>query len=430
MNMYCDWCRSRIGSLSCSDQIINANLDMLHTFSKHDLSFALSKFVTEIKRLDGKDYPPNTIREIVICIQMFLHENMIMWKLFDHPEFVSLRNVVDNTMKIRHSEGLGVRQSADILTMSHEDVLYQKKILGWENPQQLLNTVIYMTGMRFALRGGIEHNNLKRFGFNSQISFRRDSRNIDCLVYTEDAKQKTNQGGLVCKGKSKTVWVYPTDGSDRDAVAVVQKYVGLMPPGTSCKKFHLRPKKNPLPSVWYCDQSYGMNKVKSTVKEICKQAGFVGKFTNHSLRATCATRMYHSNIPEQIIKETTGHRSECVRSYKRTSEELKQVASNTVNCPAENKNVECLFDVVEDECHVEKPKKLAKVVKPETSASIADPPPKQESKGFELSWKQMIKNVIKTRMEIRKKMFPKSRLSLKKYKGHKVTIDLNLNVNK
>ena len=43
--------------------------------------------------------------------------------------------------------------------------------------------------------------------------------------------------------------------------------------------------------------------------------------TNHSLRATCATRLYQSNIDEQIIMERTGHRSVSgVRAYKRTSE--------------------------------------------------------------------------------------------------------------
>ena len=326
VNMYSQWRLNRISYVGCSDEIVKANLDMLHTFDKRDLSFALSKFVTEIKRLDGKDYPPNTIREIVVCIQMFLHENMVMWKLLDHPEFNSLRNVVDNTMKIRHSAGLGVRQSAEVITFSHEDQMYRNNVLGWDNPQQLINTVIYVTGMRFALRGGVEHNSLKRFGFGSQISFRKDSCGIECLVYSEDPKQKNNQGGLVSKGKPKVVWVYPTDGSCRDAVAVVKKYVGLIPEGTKCKKFHLRPHKVITPSCWFCDQPYGINKVKGTVKEICRQAGIIGKFTNHSLRATCATRMYHSNVPEQIIKETTGHRSECVRQYKRTSE----VASNTV----------------------------------------------------------------------------------------------------
>ena len=104
-------------------------------------------------------------------------------------------------MKIRHSEGLGVRKSADIFTHSHEDTLYESNILGWDTPQQLINTVIYMTGMRFALRVGVEHNNLKRF--NSQIAFRKDSCGVECLVYTEDPKQKTNQGGWCAKVNPK-----------------------------------------------------------------------------------------------------------------------------------------------------------------------------------------------------------------------------------
>ena len=37
--------------------------------------------------------------------------------------------------------------------------------------------------------------------------------------------------------------------------------------------------------------------------------------------ATAATRLYNAGVDEQLIMETTGHRSlEGVRSYKRTSE--------------------------------------------------------------------------------------------------------------
>ena len=343
--------------------------------------------------------------------------------------FVSLRNVVDNTMKIRHSAGLGVRHSAEIISESNEDLLYSRGILGWDTPQQLINNVIYVTGMRFALRGGVEHNNLKRFGFKSQIAFKNDSRDIKCLVYTEDPKKKTNQGGLICKGKPKVVWVYPTDGSVKDAVAVVKKYVGLMPQGTQCRKFHLRPRKTPTPSVWFCDQPYGINKVKNTVKEVCRQAGIIGKFTNHSLRATCATRMYNSNVPEQIIKETTGHRSECVRTYKRTNEAMKQATSNTVNNGVTNVS-ELVKDPMNDVFVA-----LKEEIKPPVKISAEPSKPcadvdKKSGKSYELSFSKMLANVVKTRMELRKKMYPKSRLSLKKNKGHKVTIDLNVNVKK
>ena len=76
---------------------------MLGSFSKAELCFTLCRFVHEVKKLDGTEYPLNTLREIVICIQMFLNEYNVFWKLFDHHKFIQLRNVVDNTMKERHN---------------------------------------------------------------------------------------------------------------------------------------------------------------------------------------------------------------------------------------------------------------------------------------------------------------------------------------
>ena len=42
----------------------------------------------------------------------------------------------------------------------------------------------------------------------------------------------------------------------------------------------------------------------------------------------CATRLYDAGIPEQVIQETTGHRSsDGVKAYKCTSSSLKRKAS-------------------------------------------------------------------------------------------------------
>ena len=53
------------------------------------------------------------------------------------------------------------------------------------------------------------------------------------------------------------------------------------------------------------------------MKHFCKEAGFVGQYTNHSGKVTCATRLFKENIDEQLIKRQTGHRSDAVRAYKR-----------------------------------------------------------------------------------------------------------------
>ncbi len=57
-----------------------------------------------------------------------------------------------------------------------------------------------------------------------------------------------------------------------------------------------------------------------------------GYKTNHSLRATAASRLYHSGLDEQLIMERTGHRSiEGIRSYKRTSNQQQVTVSNVLN---------------------------------------------------------------------------------------------------
>ena len=83
---------------------------------------------------------------------------------------------------------------------------------------------------------------------------------------------------------------------------------------------------------------------------MCKTAGFEGKFTNHSLRATCATKMYDNDVPEQLIKEIIGHKSECVHTYKRTSDHLRETVSHTLSkvgdSSGENKSATTCFDGV------------------------------------------------------------------------------------
>lgn len=57
------------------------------------------------------------------------------------------------------------------------------------------------------------------------------------------------------------------------------------------------------------------------------EAGFVGHYTNHSLRATTATRLFQHNCPEQLIAEQTGHSSNAIRRYKKASLAQKKEVS-------------------------------------------------------------------------------------------------------
>ena len=161
-----------------------------------------------------------------------------------------------------------------------------------------------------------------------------------------------------------------------------------MPEKRNCTKLYLRCRQNPTLSVWYCDQLYGVNKIKTTVRDVCQSAGLIGKFSNHSLHATCASHMYEQQIPEQIIKEVTGHKSDCVSVYKRTSDHLREEASKTVsgeNCPKKAKT---------------------EVEETEESETICE----FDCDANALTLAKMIENVNKTKEEIKKKLVPRYRV--------------------
>ena len=126
-----------------------------------------------------------------------------------------------------------------------------------------------MMGLHLALHDSVEHNRLRWPGFELQIVCSSDARGRGCLIYTEDALQKTSQGGLKCKPPSKVFYVYQASDRKRGPVSIFKKYVGLLPPGKSCKKLYLRVKLKPTSKVWYSDQPFGVNKVFHSEGFVC-----------------------------------------------------------------------------------------------------------------------------------------------------------------
>ena len=62
------------------------------------------------------------------------------------------------------------------------------------------------------------------------------------------------------------------------------------------------------------------------------QVGVKGHFTNHSLRASAATRLFEAGVDDHLITMRTGHSSVTgVGSYKRVGEKLCAVTSDFLN---------------------------------------------------------------------------------------------------
>ena len=286
--------------------------------------------------MNGDPYPGKTLREIVLSTQMYLEKKGIIYRFFTDPAFKELANTVDNAMKARAQMGIGttVKQAQEI-TLDEEEILWQKGALGSDTPVQLRNTMFYLIGIHFALRGGREQRAL-RCGERSQFSLHADSDGHEYLQYSEDAT-KNNQGGLKhIKVQHKVVRAYAIDNQSRCIVSLYKLYLSLGPtPRPSA--FYLKELKNYSQNQWYSKQVVGEHPSEKVVSQICRTGGLTGYRTNHSLRVTAASRMYQAEVDEQLIKEVTGHRSDAVRNYKRTTESMKRKISKIlagVPCPA------------------------------------------------------------------------------------------------
>ena len=71
----------------------------------------------------------------MIMVQMYMHEMGMYWRLLDGPQFVELRNVLDNTMRQRTPADLGKKKSSDAISMESEYKLYEMMQLGEDDPQ-------------------------------------------------------------------------------------------------------------------------------------------------------------------------------------------------------------------------------------------------------------------------------------------------------
>ena len=337
---YNDWCENRLADInSYNEKVFNANLNQLETLQKCDFSHALCRFIPEItKAKDGTEYPGKTLHELIIAIQCHLNENSLNWKLIDEPDFCNVKVVLDNVMKERAQQNIGmVKKQAQVITESFQDELWSKNILGEDSPDKLRQTVLFLIGIHCGLHAGDEHYELRRDTpeKSSQFSFQKNSKGQRCVVYTEDTTTKTNDGGLASLRKDrKVVWIYPSSNVNRCPMRLIDKYISLCPEIRSEKlrcNFYVRSLERPNPAQWYSNRVVGVNTLRKYVQEMLKSAKLDGFFTNHSLRRTSTTRLFQAGVDRKLIKEFTGYCSDAVDQYQITSDTQRENMSKSID---------------------------------------------------------------------------------------------------
>ena len=263
-------------------------------------------------------------------------------------------------MKELSREGnIAQHKKADVITLADENLMWHLNVLGSSTPKKLVNTMLYMFGVHFALRATVEHRSL-RIGPNSQLSLGLD-RDKRFLEYREDVS-KTRQGGIEHRNVGrKIVRAYVNISEpDKCIINLYEKYLSHHPIHINIDNFYLRPLAGVHGNTWYASQPIGHNTLSKVVASLAEEAGLKGNYSNHSLHATAASHLYNANVDEQLISEVTGHRSNAVRGYKCTSNDQLKSVSNILYCDLCHNNHD-------DKC-IQSERKIGRVIKNEAES--------------------------------------------------------------
>ena len=156
VNLWEEWRNYRL-------QHTTATIPLLLEMTNGDLQYWMTRFIMEVRKKDGSSFPPNTLHHICCGIMRHLRTNgKPSLDFFKDPEFADFRASIDAEMKRLQAAGLGSkRKQAEPLTREEVEILWEKGLLGDANPQSLVDTMLFMNGLFFALRSGHEHRQLR-----------------------------------------------------------------------------------------------------------------------------------------------------------------------------------------------------------------------------------------------------------------------------
>ena len=175
-------------------------------------------------------------------------------EFFADTEFINFYAVLDCEMKRILAKGVGSKmKQAEPLSEQEEEILWEKGVLEDATPQTLMDTMVFMNGLYFALHSDSEYHALRFVPPQIEVVEREGERPY--LLYTEDVSKK-RPGGL--KGrrlKSKVVRHHAnTDNPERCFVWLFKLYTSMCPAKPPENAFYLKPLSKPTPTCWYSKQ--------------------------------------------------------------------------------------------------------------------------------------------------------------------------------
>ena len=109
-----------------------------------ELNVALQNFYADLKKHDGTDYEPESLRTMLAALDRSFRSNGCKYSIVKDKEFAESREVLNGKAIELREQGKGKRKNkADAVTYEEEELMWKNGILGDKSPTSLNYTVFY-----------------------------------------------------------------------------------------------------------------------------------------------------------------------------------------------------------------------------------------------------------------------------------------------
>ena len=294
----------------------------------------LCTFIVEVKKKDGGEYEPTTLRSFISSFDRYLRRKGYPTTIIDGQEFRKTRETLVAKQKELKKAGKGNKtKAARALTDEEVDILYGKELLGLSSPESLLNTLWLNNTQHFGLRGCQEHRDMTW----GDVQLKASADGVQFLEYTE-RQTKTRTGAEPKDTRAVKPKMFSVPGSDRDPVKAYHLYASKRPEqmNSADSPFYLAVNYTKLAQSskpWFKAAPMGINKLNSLMKTMAQKGGLHAEnLTNHSARKRMIQKLNDQEVPPTHIMQVSGHKNvQSLNNYSSLSEKQQRDISNILS---------------------------------------------------------------------------------------------------
>ena len=316
LTVWMKWCKAR----NIDDEI--------ESFTPQALDEILTKFYAEVRKRDGSEYVPNSLRVMQASIDRYLRQKNYPDSIISGRQFKKSQETLNLKAKSLRYQGKGKRPNrAQPYSRVDEEIFWTEGKLGHHNG-------VILTNANF--KNLSEHMGSEAVKTTTMRTWRTSPF---CKWETEtkwfsSKKIQPKPGKAACEIKPEALSnkMWRTDGGERDPVRLFEEWL----------KHRSEAMKNSGPlylaiilrsntTVWYAKSRMGEHRISQIMRSVasCLSEDCTKKIANHSTRKTVVAKLKEAGQPRHKIIQVTGHaRESSLDDYDEITEDERRQLSH------------------------------------------------------------------------------------------------------